>query len=186
MNRRSLLSLVAGLLALAGCNDRTEAPLSPAGSAPAAVVSTSGIDLTGVLQFAALPDLSGRRSVSKLIRASEGGSVELNGFRVTIPAGALPQDTVITIELPRDETLAKHVLASFHPHGIQFKTPATLTFPLEGVLLPGGTLDVGRWENGAWTSLGGTVSADGKSLSSTTPHFSDYSARGGTYVMGGG
>lgn len=184
MNLRSLLSVVVATLALAGCSDRPEALLSP-DTTPAMVVGSSSIDLAGVLEFAAVPDLTGKRSVSKLIRASEGGSVELNGFRVTIPAGALPQDTVITLELPRDETLAKHVLASFSPHGIQFKTPVTLTFPLDGVLLPGGTLEVGRWENGGWTSLGGTVSPDGKSLSSTTPHFSDYAARG-AYTMAGG
>ena len=184
MKLRFLLPLLAVLLPVAGCSERVEAPLAP--ETRAAELSPTSMDLTGVLEFVALPDLSAKRSVSQLIRASEGGSVELNGFRVDIPAGALPQDTVVTLSLPRDEVLGKRVLAEFEPHGIRFSQPVTLTFPLEGVILPEGALEVGRWENDAWTSLGGTVSADGKSLSSTTPHFSTYSARGGTYIMGGG
>lgn len=177
MKVRFLLSLAALLAGLAGCSELVEAPLSPEATRPAAVLSASEIDVTGVLEFATLPDLTGKRSVSQLIRASEGGSVELHGFRVDIPAGALPQDTVITIDLPRDEVLGKRVIAEFGPHGIQFEQPVTLTFPLEGVLWLGDPIEVGRWENDAWTSLGGTVSADGKSLSSTTPHFSAYGAK---------
>lgn len=186
MNRRFLLPLVAALCALAGCSDHAGTPLAPEPAAPAALLSTA-IDLDGVLEFAALPDLTGKRSVSKRVKASTGGSVELHGFRVDIPAGALPQDTVITITLPRDATLGKRVMAEFGPHGIQFATPVTLTFPLQGVVLPlGGGLDVGRWENGGWTSLGATLGAGGLSLSSTTPHFSTYAARGGMYTMAGG
>lgn len=186
MSRRLLLPLLAAVLALVGCSDRAGEPLAPESGAHAVLLGGPSIDLGGVLEFAALPDLTGRRSVSRMIRAAEGGSVELNGFRVDIPAGALPQDTVITITLPRDELLGKRVLAEFGPHGIQFGTPVTISFPLQGVILPGGALEVGRWENGGWTSLGGTVSPDGTRLSSTTPHFSTYGARGGAYTMAGG
>lgn len=205
MNRRSLSAVVAVLFALAGCSDRAASPLSPEPAAPAEllglgpvvglipldpVLETLGlqsVSLSGVLQFVTLPDLSGTRTVSKRIQASAGGHVELDGFRVDIPAGALPQDTTITITLPADPVLGKRVIAEFLPHGIQFNTPVTLTFPLQGVALPvGGGIEVARWENGAWTSLGGTVSPNGKRLSSTTPHFSVYCARGGAYTMAGG
>jgi hypothetical protein len=50
-------------------------------------------------------------------------------------------------------------------------------------VLNGGAIEVARWENGAWTSLGGSVNALGTTLSGTTPHFSLY---GGKYVMAGG
>lgn len=187
MNRRFLFSLVAALLALTGCSEHAATPLDPAAPAADFAVSAETIDLTGVLQFATLPDLTGKRHEAKLIRASEGGFVELAGFRVDIPAGALPADTVVTIDLPRDATLGKRVLAEFGPHGIQFNQPVRISFPLQGVIVPFGVpLEVSRWENGAWTSLGGVVSPDGTRLSGATPHFSTYSARTGAYTMAGG
>jgi hypothetical protein len=182
MIRRFLLPLVAAVLAVAGCSDRTEAPLSPERLAPAKVISSS-IDLTNVLEFIALPDLTSNRHAEKWILADEGGSLELNGFRVDIPAGALPYDALVTIDLPTDELLGKHLLAEFGPHGIQFNAPVRISFPLDGVLLNGNAVEVTRWENDAWTPLGGTVSGDGKTLSSTTPHFSTY---GGSYTLAGG
>ena len=185
MSRRFLLPLFAVLFTLAGCSDRVVSPLSPE-AAPAALLGEEPVDLAGVLEFVALPDLSGTRTVSKRIRASTGGYVELEGFRVDIPAGALPADTTITISLPVDPVMGKRVIAEFLPHGIQFNTPVTLSFPLQGVALPLSAIEVGRWENGGWTSLGGTVSPNGKRLSSTTPHFSTYAARGGAYTMAGG
>lgn len=175
---------MAALPLLAACSDSLPTSLAPE-QAPSTILSTGSIDLDGVLEFAQLPDLTQSRHAEKFVRASEGGYVELNGFRVDIPAGALPYDALITIDLPTDELLAKHVIAEFGPHGIQFNTPVTISFPLQGVLLSGGeALTVGRWENNAWTRLGGTISADGMSLFSTTPHFSDYSAR--KDVMAGG
>lgn len=196
MNRRFLLPLFAALFALAGCSDRAASPLTPEPAPPAALlgldpvlslVGPEPVSLDGVLEFVTLPDLTGARTTSKRIRAATGGYVELDGFRVDIPAGALPQDTTITITLPVDPVLGKRVIAEFLPHGIQFNTPVTLSFPLQGVALPlGGGIEVGRWENGGWTSLGGTVSPNGKRLSAPTPHFSTYAARGGAYTMAGG
>lgn len=184
MIRRTLSVLAATLVVLAGCSDAGRAPLAPP-AAPSALLSGSGIDVGGVLKFAGTPSLLQPRHASKLITAAEGGFVELHGFRVDVPAGALPHDTVVTIDLPLDVGLAKRVMAEFGPHGIQFNTPVTLTFPLAGVQLDGGPIQVARWENGGWTGLGGSVSADGLWLSGTTPRFSTYAARGG-HLMGGG
>jgi hypothetical protein len=143
----------------------------------------NSIDLNGVLKFVSMPDLSGTRHAEKYIVASQGGFVELNGFRVDIPAGALSQNTTVTIDLPTDNVLGKRLVAEFGPHGTQFSTPVTLSFPLTGVLLTGDAIEVARWENGGWTSLGGSVNALGTVLSSTTPHFSTY---GGKIVLAGG
>lgn len=186
MTRRIAVSLLAAVLAVAGCTERPQGPLEPAALAPAAptaLIDGPGIDVAGVLRLAGPPAWAGPRHVSKLVRAAEGGTVELNGYRVEIPAGALPHDATITIDLPRGGPLGQRLLAEFGPHGIHFNEPVTLTFPLRGVLLDGGALEVARWENGGWTSLGGSVSDDGASLSSTTPHFSTYA---GKYVMAGG
>jgi hypothetical protein len=185
MLRRLFVSLIAVLPLFAACSDAATTPFAP--QTPSALLlpaNSTGINLDGVLEFVALPDLARNRHASKFIRAAEGGFVELNGFRVDIPAGALPADMVITIDLPSDPVLGKRVMAEFGPHGTQFNTPVTITFPLDGAALPGGALEVGRWENNAWTPLGGTVSANGKSLFSTTPHFSTYAARKDVFAGG--
>ena len=187
MIRRTFAVLAAMLIALAGCSDVAEGPLEPAAPPAAPSQLLFGlIDLDGVLKFAGLPNLLSPRHAEKRIVAAEGGFVELNGFRVDIPAGALPNDTVVTIDLPLSLGLAKRVMAEFGPHGVQFNTPVTISFPLSGVDLSGvGTLEVGRWENNGWTPLSSWLSADGLRLYGTTPHFSTYAARGG-YLMGGG
>ena len=179
MKIRSLATLACALLALAGCSNDAQAPLAPT-QTPSAVLG-GVLQVNQLLQFVGLPDLSGVRHAEKLIVASEGGFVELNGFRVDIPAGALPYDATVTIDLPTDNVLGKRLMAEFGPHGIQFNTPVTLTFPLAGVLWNGSPIEVARWENGAWTSLGGTVS-NGK-LQGQTPRFSAY---GGKYILAGG
>lgn len=182
MNARRPLALAAALLvALAGCSDLAQPTLATPQSSMS--VLGNSIDLTGVLTFVGMPNLSGTRSASKRITASQGGFVEINGFRVDIPAGALPADTTVTINLPTDNVLGKRLIAEFEPHGVQFSTPVTLTFPLTGVQLLGGDIEVGRWENGGWTSLGGSVNLLGTKLTGQTPHFSTY---GGKYVLAGG
>lgn len=182
MIARRPMALAAALLAvLAGCSDLSQPTLST----PQTSLSVLGgsISLNGVLQFSGMPDLTGTRSASRRIVASEGGFVEINGFRVDIPAGALPADTTVTITLPSDNVLGKRLIAEFQPHGVQFNTPVTLTFPLTGVLWSGDPVEVARWENGAWTSLGGSVDPLGTRLTGQTPHFSTY---GGKYVLAGG
>lgn len=187
---RPVATALLALAVLAGCSDRSEAPLLPEAAPPAQLLGgVLGLvgnllgSLTGVLQFAVTPDLSGPRHAEKRIVAAQGGFVELNGFRVDIPAGALPADTVVTIDLPSTSLLGKRVMAEFGPHGIRFNHPVTLTFPLSGVVLNGNPVEVARWENGAWTSLGGTVTGGGTRLTGQTPTFSYYA---GKYVMAGG
>ncbi|MFL5538442.1 MAG: hypothetical protein ACJ8J0_05590 [Longimicrobiaceae bacterium] len=177
MKIRRTLALAAAACVLAGCTDRSVAPLSP----PAAPAHTVGVDLSGLLQFIGTPDLTAPRHAEKLIHASTGGYVELNGFRVDIPAGALSSDATITIDLPTDPVLAKRVMADFGPEGLQFNTPVTLSFPLTNVLLSGAPIQVSRWETDQWVGLGGWVA--GTRLYGTTPHFSRY---GGTTIMAGG
>ena len=177
--RRTLVSLAAAACVLAGCTDRSVAPLSP----PAGPAHSTSVDLTGLLQFIGTPNLTAPRHAEKLIRAADGGYVELQGFRVDIPAGALQSDATVTIDLPSDQLLAKRVLADFGPHGLQFNQPVTLSFPLTNVLLSGDPIQVSRWEDDHWVGLGGWLSAGGTRLNGTTPHFSRY---GGTIIMAGG
>jgi Cys-rich repeat protein len=74
--------------------------------------------------------------------ASQGGSLtvtssqsaELAGLTLTIPAGALDKDTVITVELG-DAALPSNSVAGspalFGPSGLVFKKPARMTLPLK-------------------------------------------------------
>lgn len=183
MIRRFSAACAALLLVVAGCSEIRETPLAPETQPRASTLLEVEPDVTQLLQFLGTPDLSGQRSASKRISAATGGFVEINGFRVDIPAGALPADTTVTITLPGDALAAERVVAEFEPHGIRFNAPVTLSFPLTGVILTGDPIEVARWENGGWTSLGGSMSADGSVLSGTTPHFSTY---GGKIVMAGG
>lgn len=179
--RRPLALAAAALFALAGCSDVSQPTLATPSTSLS--VQGSSISLNGVLAFSGMPDLSGTRHAEKYIVASQGGFVELNGFRVDIPAGALPSDMTITIDLPTDNVAGKRLIAEFGPHGTQFNTPVTLTFPLTGVVWSGSAIEVARWENGAWTSLGGSVNLLGTRLTGQTPHFSIY---GGKYIVAGG
>lgn len=178
--RRTLVSLAAAAFVLAGCSEASQAPLAP--TAPTRTLG-GGLDVSGLLQFVGTPNVGGTRHAEKYITAAQGGFVELNGFRVDIPAGALPYSTTVTIDRPGDNLLAKRVVAEFGPHGIQFNQPVTLSFPLTGVLLNGGPIEVARWESDHWVGLGGSISGDGTRLYGTTPHFSYY---GGKYIMAGG
>lgn len=181
MRIHRILAAAAVALAFAGCSDVAQSPLAPAAPPPPSR-TLGGIDLTGLLTYVTLPNLSGTRHAEKRIVASAGGFVELNGFRVDIPAGALPQDTVVTIDLPTDSVLGRRVVAEFGPHGVQFNTPVTLTFPLTGVVLLG-SAEVARWEDDEWVGIGGSVNLLGTKLTGTTPHFSYY---GGKYILAGG
>lgn len=182
---RILTAIVAAALALAGCSDRAQSPLAPTPppEQPAQLLGLGGLlDLSGLLTILGTPNLTGPRHAEKWIVASQGGFVELQGYRVDIPAGALPNDTMVTIDLPTDAVLAKKVVAEFGPHGVQFNTPVTLTFPLTGVLLLG-PAEVARWEDDEWVGIGGSVNLLGTKLTGTTPHFSYY---GGKYILAGG
>jgi hypothetical protein len=182
--RRTFAALAVALFALAGCTENAEAPLSPAGTERSELLGLNlNLNLNSLLLFVGTPNLLQPRHAEKYIVASEGGFVELNGYRVDIPAGALPYSTTVTIDLPTDLLGAKRLMAEFGPHGTAFNTPVTLTFPLGGVLWNGNPIEVARWENGAWTGLGGSVSPDGLRLTGQTPHFSTY---GGKYVLAGG
>ena len=179
--RNRLAILFAAVLA-AACADPGASPVAPALPEARSDLLLSGIDLNGVLRVVSLSNLLGSRHAEKMISAAEGGSVEVAGYRVDIPAGALAEDTRITIDLPTG-LLGNYLVAEFGPHGTQFSKPVTLTLPLNGVLFGGRALEVARWENNAWQSLGGSVSADGKRLTGQTPHFSTYA---GKYVLAGG
>ena len=179
--RRTAAAALATLVLLAGCSEGSRSPVAPEPASPRPLLGIA--DTTGLLVVVSPAILLGPQHAERYIRAAEGGSVTLNGYRVNIPAGALPSDTLVTIDLPSTGLLSHRLVAEFGPHGVQFNQPVTLSFPLTGVVLAGLPIEVARWENDGWTSLGGRVNLLGLSLSAETEHFSLY---GGKYVMAGG
>ncbi len=78
-------------------------------------------------------------SVEQVVRAATGGTISIpNGATLTVPPGALADDTLITVTVPKDpSTLYIGDVYLLEPDGLLFSTPAMLTIPM-----PAGTADV--------------------------------------------
>jgi hypothetical protein len=110
-------------------------------------------------------------AVTQTVGAS-GGSVTAQGVELTIPAGALPGDTQITITptsapIPSGYTGLSQ-LYTFGPDGTVFKKPVTVSFTLTST----GTAPTVYWSNasGGFDTLATTTISNGVSASVT--HFS--------------
>jgi hypothetical protein len=92
----------------------------------------------------------------------EGGTVELEGATLTIPEGAVPEDTEFSIAIYEDAPEG-HVGPAFEilPDGFQFSVPATLTIDVDTALLPEGieadSLQLAFVQGDQWTTLKTTV-----------------------------
>lgn len=65
-----------------------------------------------------------------------GGTIVLEGARIEIPAGALSEETLITItvtdEVVLDPFIGFSPVFSFEPHGLAFAAPVTVRMPFSG------------------------------------------------------
>ena len=158
--KKILLSVLAAAFILAGCGKSVVGPLGP--SVPAASVVTQNIT------------------------AAAGGVVNAGTVNVNIPAGALAQNTAISVAPLAEGSLpalppvnqALVAAATFGPEGTTFSTPVTITFSLKEAATPGATMVLYLYSatSGAWGSAGNaTVSADGLSAVASVTHFSTYS-----------
>ena len=68
-------------------------------------------------------------SRSVLIDAEQGGTIQVANTLLTVPPGALPQDTVITVARPEGLTLGADGIeyVTLEPSGLTFDQPVTLT-----------------------------------------------------------
>jgi len=66
--------------------------------------------------------------MSQMVSAADGGTVTNGRFTLEIPAGALSNDTEITMEMLQGGTLG----VELGPHGLTFNTPVTLSMDLHG------------------------------------------------------
>lgn len=102
------------------------------------------------------------------VLASLGGAVSAADFRarVTVPAGALAADTILTAR-----SLAGHELpaagpgrrslggAEFGPDGITFSTPVTVSIPLTVAQLPGSSMRLRFYQPGSGTFIDEGITA---------------------------
>ena len=103
-------------------------------------------------------------TVTVRVSAATGGSVsDKDGkAKLDIPAGALAQDTDITLKLTEKSGAAVIEVADFGPDGLQFLKPATLEFKADATLAPAGkSLAVAIEEGGTFKAVAGSTYANG-------------------------
>lgn len=175
---------LALFLAVAGCADVQQPTLAvpePAGP------SLSAGDMDRLARFQQKPQVT--IAWAKKWIGPEGGRLDFMGFAIEVPAGAVDKVTMFSIKLPVDPNGSERVVAEFGPHAVPFKQPVGIEFPYRGTTIEGALSPTVVWWNGMWVDMGGTVTADGQRLRTSTDHFSTYGttdARSGAIATAGG
>jgi hypothetical protein len=196
--RNVFLAVAAAAVSLTlGCTDAGTpvSPRAPAGTLAAKGATTSST--TSTAPASAIDQLALFRQKPQITIAwakawigPEGGRIDFVGFTVIVPPGAVDKVTMFTIKLPVDPQGSEHVVAEFGPHNTTFAQPLTIGFPYRGTSIEGDPNAHVVWWDDAWVPMGGTVSADGSQIFTTTTHFSMYGttaeSRGGTLTASGG
>ena len=159
-------------------------PKAPLGSNPEAAKSPTGLSKittadTRVARYSVLnlalmqiDDLA----VSKLVKASTGGTLYFGEFKFYIPPGSLANDTIIGIAMTGD----KYIQMDFSPGGTQFNPPATMTVTYATANwknLQSSKLSISWFDTATnrWINLGGTVDQSKLTVSVPISHFTEYS-----------
>jgi hypothetical protein len=125
-------------------------------------------------------------STEKMIMAADGGEVALGeaGVKLSIPAGALAADTMISAEVISKSGLmdAEHLagnVVEFGPDGLQFEAPVMLELEVDDAKIPADAEVSLAWfdeKTKAWKDLPGSKLEDGK-VSAETTHFTVFAVR---------
>lgn len=170
ISRRAMVlaaSLVLALLTMVvGCSDNPIAPVSSS-SEPrllSRVTSTASASLSPVNLYA-----------EKRICAAEGGTLELLDVILTVPAGAVPNDTLFSISIPDDEVFFNE----FGTDGLVFNIPVTVTMSYRDADLSGIHETAIRiaWldeDSNTWKDMPCVVDTVSKTVTGTLHHFSAY------------
>jgi hypothetical protein len=115
----------------------------------------------------------------EMVSADSGGDVGTRGAAVSIPAGALESDVMVTIDpmsatgLPEAEKVAS-VVFDFGPDGTQFSKPVELELEFDASRVKDGQRAVMAYlEGDAWVPLSDSVVSGSKVTASTT-HFTPF------------
>jgi len=199
--RNALLVVAATVVSLtAGCTDAGtpvsprsphDAALSRAGATTSSTSTSTSTAPTSSLAYLARFKVKPQITIAwaKAWIGPAGGRIDFVGFTLIVPPGAVDKVTMFSIRLPVDPQGSEHVVAEFGPHNTEFAVPLTIGFPYRGTTVEGDPSATVVWWNDGWVPMGGTVSADGSQIFTTTTHFSEYgtaSYRGGGMTVSGG
>ena len=167
-----LLTAITFLTVLAALGCGTYSPVAP--SQETILPGVESPNFLVLLPASKLSDLELSMVATKVVSASEGGTVSNGYFTLYFPPGALVEDTEITIEMPR----YPEAVVRLGPHGIQFLKEVTLSLPL-GVVETEAE-DYGDYttlwlndETGLWEDIGGYI--EDHTIKAKLTHFSEYS-----------
>ena len=157
---------ILSVLAAMGCG--TNSPVTPSQE-----ITMPGVESPLFAQLVASAgssrDMLGSAS-SALISAAQGGTVSNGYYSVYFPAGALSEDTEITIDMPR----YPEAVVELGPHGIQFNKAVILSISLDKLDSDASGYSV-LWHNeetGLWENIGGYIEDGAAKIG--LEHFSDY------------
>jgi hypothetical protein len=167
----TLRALAFGLCGLAWACQGNPGPMEVTNPGPR--YGTTTIDGVQMLHTPPSHRLTPATTVSAVI-GPEGGSIETDGGRLDIPAGALAVPMLI-VEKGKE---APYYRYRFGPAGLQFATPATLTIqvdPAEVGVDPSRIKVAGSNDLGLeWTVIGGTYDPALGAVVVQIEHFSLY------------
>ena len=154
------------LALMAGCS---ESPLSPDNEAQSSLLTRSP-EAKAIAGLA-----SSSMFVEEVISATEGGRIELLDVILEIPAGAVPNDTVFSINIPDVNVFYNE----FGTHGLVFDVPVKVTMSYRDAQLDGvdeASIRI-AWLNeatGEFEDIACTVDHENKLIMAELDHFSAY------------
>ncbi len=190
--RRFLLGVVPVLALVAGCGEAGGpfGGVEQAAPVQARVTGETTLRIQNVERVAAYKVLKAKPANlwAKAWIGPAGGTLDYYGFRIVVPAGAVDKVTMFTLGLPKEGT--ERALAEFGPHNVRFAQPITIELPYVGTTSEGYAAEALWYDESIdqWTSVGGSLTADGQRVQTQVTHFSEYgtAARGGTLTSSGG
>ena len=168
----AFLACLTLLASAIGCNSGSV--VSPDKVADTVVMDPSFILILSTPKCSDSPSLT--QSASNVVSAEFGGSISNGWVTLDFPAGALDEDTEISISMPDPGKL----IVELEPHGIQFNEPVGMTLNLNGTSAAGLADDACMlWFNddmGWWEKLKTEASDDNQSKT-FLEHFSKYAGK---------
>ncbi len=127
----------------------------------------------------------GKVFTSQKISALTGGKIEADGVSLSIPAGALTEDSTVTISAStatQDETGSLKLVSNVYDFecDASFSSSVTVTISYSESDIPEGVneedLAIYTYQNGEWVNVGGVVDTEANTITVELSHFSMYAA----------